>query len=146
MSEFIRMSHCSRKTMIASKYIRNYIGLGRSPTFSLRESSSACSSVQCFEVLTIGCVRRERGRRVVRDCPNEVSRVHPIGRVTWRSLYRVRWLGHIQRDRFFRPSGRESEGGKTTKLGLQGRPSCPGITAHSGVVVVMVSFPRRIMA
>jgi hypothetical protein len=55
-SEFIRVSCCSRKTMVASKYIKNYTGLDRSPTFSFIEGSSSCSSVECSEVLTIGCV------------------------------------------------------------------------------------------
>ena len=58
MSEFIRMSRCSRKTMVASKDTRNYTGSDQSPTSSLRESSSVCSSVECSEVLTMGCVRR----------------------------------------------------------------------------------------
>ena len=60
MSEFIRMSCCSRKTMVASKDTRNYTGSGRSPTSSLRDSLSACSSVECSEVLTMGCVSYEK--------------------------------------------------------------------------------------
>ena len=60
MSEFIRVSRCSSKTMAASKDIRNYIGLGRSPMSSLRDSSSACSSVECSEVLTMGYARRKK--------------------------------------------------------------------------------------
>jgi hypothetical protein len=55
-SEFIRVSHCSRKTMVASKDIRNYTSSCRSPTSSLRESSGVCSSVECSEILTMGCV------------------------------------------------------------------------------------------
>jgi hypothetical protein len=58
MSEFIRMSCCSRKMMVASKDTRSYIGLGQSPTSSLRDRSSACSSVECSEVLTMGYARR----------------------------------------------------------------------------------------
>jgi hypothetical protein len=72
--------------MVASKDTRNYTGLGRSPTSSLRDRSSVCSSVECFEVLTMGYA----SRRVERDCLNEVSRVHPLGRVPWLLLYRVR--------------------------------------------------------
>ena len=57
-SEFIRMSHYSRKTMVASKDIRNYTGSGWSPTSSLRDGSSACSLVECSKVLTMGYARR----------------------------------------------------------------------------------------
>jgi hypothetical protein len=77
------MSRCSMKTVVASKDTRNYTGLDRSPTSSLRERSSACPSVECSEVLTMGYARRveEVRRRVERDNPNEVSRVHLPGRV-----------------------------------------------------------------
>jgi hypothetical protein len=44
--------------MVASKDSRNYTSSGRSPTSSLKKRSSACSSVECSEVLTIGYVRR----------------------------------------------------------------------------------------
>ena len=44
--------------MVASKDTRNYTGLGRSPTSSLRERSSACSLIECSEVLTMGYARR----------------------------------------------------------------------------------------
>ena len=47
---------------------------------------------------------------------------------------------------FSRPSGREPEGGETSKLGLQGRSSFPSISTCSGVVVVIVLFPRCGMA
>jgi hypothetical protein len=57
-SEFIRMSRCSRKTMVASKDTRNYTGSGQSPMSSLREGLSMCSSVDCSEVLTMGYVIR----------------------------------------------------------------------------------------
>jgi len=50
--------HCSRKMMIALKDTRNYIGSGQSPTSSLRERSSVCSSVECSEVHTMGYARR----------------------------------------------------------------------------------------
>jgi hypothetical protein len=94
-SEFIRVSRCSIKTMVASKDTRNYIGSGWSPMSSLRDSSSACSSVECSEVLIYNGVwkKRDRGWRVERDCPNEVSRVRPLGRVPRLPLYRV-W-GHV---------------------------------------------------
>jgi hypothetical protein len=46
--------------MVASKDIRNYIGSGQSPTSSLRDSLSACFSVECSEVLTMGYARREK--------------------------------------------------------------------------------------
>ena len=36
------------------------------------------------------CKKSGRDRRVERDCPNEVSRVRPLGRVPWLPLYRVR--------------------------------------------------------
>jgi hypothetical protein len=49
-SEFIRVSHCSR----------NYTGSGQSPTLSLKDCSSACSLVECSEVLTMGYARRVR--------------------------------------------------------------------------------------
>ena len=32
--------------------------------------------------------------------------------------------------------------GETSKLGLQGRLSCPGVSAHPGTVVVVVLLPR----
>ena len=57
-SEFIFMLHCSRKTMVASKDTMNYTGSGQSPMTSLRDSSSACSLVQCSEILTMGHARR----------------------------------------------------------------------------------------
>jgi hypothetical protein len=78
--------------VVASTDTINYIGSDRSPTSSLRERSSACSSVECSEVLTMGYARRveEVRRRVERDNPNEVSRVRPPGRVPWLPLYRVR--------------------------------------------------------
>jgi hypothetical protein len=37
-SGFIRVSNCSRKTIVASKDIRNYTGSGRGPMSSLREN------------------------------------------------------------------------------------------------------------
>jgi hypothetical protein len=46
MSEFIHMSRCSRKTMVALKDTRNYVGSGRSPTSSLGDGLSSCSLVQ----------------------------------------------------------------------------------------------------
>ena len=52
----------------------------------------------------------------------------------------------IDRVGFSRPSGHEPKGGETSKLGLQGRSSFPSISACSGVVVVIVLFPRRGMA
>ena len=57
-SEFICVPRCFRKTMVAFKDTRNYIGSDQSPTSSLRESSSACSLVECSEVLTTGYARR----------------------------------------------------------------------------------------
>jgi hypothetical protein len=42
--------------MVASKDTKNYTGSDRSLTFSLREGSSSYSSVECSEVLTMGCV------------------------------------------------------------------------------------------
>ena len=44
--------------MVASKDTRNYTGSGQSPTSSLRERSSACSSVECSEVLAMGYAKR----------------------------------------------------------------------------------------
>jgi len=58
MSEFICMLCYSRKTMVASKHTRNYTRSGRSTMSSLRESSSVYSSVECSDVLAMGCVRR----------------------------------------------------------------------------------------
>ena len=46
--------------MVALKDTKSYTGSGRSPTSSLRDDSSSCSSVECSEVLTMGCVRRGR--------------------------------------------------------------------------------------
>jgi hypothetical protein len=59
---------------------------------NLRERSNVCFSVECSKVLTMGyaCKKSGRGRRVERDCPNEVSIIHPLGRVTWLPLYIVR--------------------------------------------------------
>jgi hypothetical protein len=54
--EFIRVSRCSKKTMVASKDTRNYIASGRSPISTLRGGSGSCSSVECSEVLTMGRV------------------------------------------------------------------------------------------
>jgi hypothetical protein len=45
-SEFICVSRCSRKMMVALKDIRNYTGLGQSPMSSLKGGLSSCSSVQ----------------------------------------------------------------------------------------------------
>ena len=59
-SELIRMSRCSRKTMVTSKDTRNYTGLGRSPTSNFRDGSSACSLIECSEVLTMGYARRNK--------------------------------------------------------------------------------------
>ena len=51
--------------MVTSKDIRNYNGSDQSPTSSFRDGSSACSLIECSEVLTMGYARRvERGRRV----------------------------------------------------------------------------------
>jgi hypothetical protein len=55
-SEFIRVSRCFRKTMLAHKDTKSYTSSGRSPTSSLRDDSSLCSSVECCEVLTMGRV------------------------------------------------------------------------------------------
>jgi hypothetical protein len=52
------MLHCSWKMMVASKDIRNYTSSGQSPTSSPRYSLSACSSIECSEVLTMGYARR----------------------------------------------------------------------------------------
>jgi len=57
MSEFICMSCYSRKMMVASKDTRSYTSLGWSPTSSLKDCSSACSSVECSEVVTMGYAR-----------------------------------------------------------------------------------------
>jgi hypothetical protein len=67
-SEFIQMSCCSRKMMVASKYTRNYTSSDQSPTSNLRERSNACFSVECSKVLTMGyaCKKSGRGRRVER--------------------------------------------------------------------------------
>ena len=35
--------------------------------------------------------------------------------------------------------------GETSKLGLQGRLSCPGVSARPGMVVVVVLLPRHDM-
>jgi hypothetical protein len=90
-SEFIQMSCCSRKMIVASKDTRNYTSLGQSPAYSLKERSNACFSVECSEVLTMGyaCKKSGGGRRVERDCPNEVLRVHPLRSVIWLPLYIV---------------------------------------------------------
>ena len=74
VSKFIRVSRCSRKTMVASKDTKNYTGLGRSPMSSLRDSSSACSSVECSEVLTMGYARREKEVREWRGTARMKSR------------------------------------------------------------------------
>jgi len=47
------------------------------------------------------------------------------------------------RDGFSQLSGREPKGGETSKLVLQGRPSCPGVSARPVVVVVMALCPHR---
>ena len=44
--------------MVASKDTRNYTGSGQSPMSNHRERSSACSSVECSEVLIMGYARR----------------------------------------------------------------------------------------
>jgi hypothetical protein len=60
MSEFIRVSCCSRKKMVASKNTRNYTDFSQSPTSSLKDSLSVCYLVKCSEVLTTGYARREK--------------------------------------------------------------------------------------
>jgi hypothetical protein len=50
------------------------------------------------------------------------------------------------REGFSQPSGREPEvprEGEASKLGLQASPSCPGISACSSMVIVMVLLPHR---
>jgi hypothetical protein len=64
MSEFKRISRCSKKAMVASKDTRNYTGLGQSPTSSLRDRSSACFSVECSKVLKM---RYERSVKEVEE-------------------------------------------------------------------------------
>ena len=44
--------------MVTSKDIRNYNGSDQSPTSSFRDGSSACSLIECSEVLTMGYARR----------------------------------------------------------------------------------------
>ena len=56
-SEFIRVSCCSRKTMVASKDTRNYTGSGQSPTSSLREDRVCVPRLNALK-FTMGCARR----------------------------------------------------------------------------------------
>jgi hypothetical protein len=48
------------------------------------------------------------------------------------------------REGFSQPSGRKPEApreGEASKLGLRASPSCPGVSARSGMVIVMVLLP-----
>ena len=60
--------------MVVSKDTRNYTDPGRSHTSSVRDSSSACSSVKCSEVLTMGYARREKEVREWRGTARMKSR------------------------------------------------------------------------
>jgi hypothetical protein len=92
------------------------------------------------------CKKRERGRRVVRDCPIKSRESIPLEGSPGRPYIESRRPGYIQRDRFSGPSSRAPEGGKTSKLELQGRSSCLGVSVCPGMVVVMVLFPHCSMA
>jgi hypothetical protein len=59
---FICVSRCSKKTMVGLRDTKSYTGLGRSPTSSLRDDSSSCSSVECSKV-RVHCRPRSLGSR-----------------------------------------------------------------------------------
>jgi hypothetical protein len=89
-SEFIPMSRCSRKTMVAFKDTRNYTGSSRSATSSLRDGSSACFSVNCSKVLTMGYARRVKEVGEWRGTDRIKSRESAPLKVPWLPLSRVR--------------------------------------------------------
>jgi hypothetical protein len=82
----------------------------------------------------------------VRDCPMKSRESIPLEGSPDHPYIESGRPGYIQRDRFSRLSGRAPEGGKTSKLGLQGRSSCIGVSVRPGMVVVMVLCPHRSMA
>jgi hypothetical protein len=141
-SEFMRMSCCSRKTMVTSKDTRNYTGLSWSPTSSLRERSSACSSFECSEVLTL-----EYARRV-----EEVGEWRGTTRMkSWESVPLEGCPSYPYMEFGARPctksyvlptSGREPKGGETSYLGLQGSPSCLDVSVRPSVAVIIVLCPH----
>ena len=104
-SEFVHMPRCSRKTMITSKDTRNYTSSGRSPMSSLRDSSSACSSVECFKVLTMGYARRVKEVGEWRGTSLMESRESVPLEGCLGYLISSPGPGHVQRDRFSRPRG-----------------------------------------
>ena len=141
-SEFICVSCCSSKTMVASKDTRNYTGSDRSPMSTLRKDRVRVPRLNAA-VLTMGYVRR----------------VEEVGE--WRGTVRMKSResiplegcpscpdiesgpGHVQRVRFSRPSGCETEGGETSYLSLQERASCLDVRACPGMAIIMVWCPCR---
>jgi hypothetical protein len=91
-SEFIRMSCCSRKTMVPSKNTKNYIYWFRSEPYVQSQRKIECVFLGWMLWSSYNGVRKksEGGRRVESDCPNGVSRVYPLRRVPWLPLYRLR--------------------------------------------------------
>jgi hypothetical protein len=70
----------------------------------------------------------------VRDCPMKSRESIPLEGSPDHPYIESGRPGYIQRDRFSRLSGRAPEGGKTSKLGLQGRSSCIGVSVRPGMV------------
>ena len=131
--------------MVASQDTMNYTDSGQSSTSSLREDRVRVPRLNALKFLQWGCKMSERGRRrVERDCPNEVSRGSPLDGSPSHTY--IESGGQVTNgDGFSRPSGREPEGGETSKLGLQRRQSCLGVSVHLGVLVIMVLCPRHSM-
>ena len=115
--------------------------LSRSPTSCLRERSSVYSSVECSEVLTMGYARRVKEVGEWRGTARMKSRESvPLNGSPGRPY--IESEGQVtDRDGFSQLSGREPKGGETSKLVLQGRPSCPGVSARPVVVVIIVLCP-----
>jgi hypothetical protein len=58
--------------MVASKRHKELFWFRPEPYVQSQRRSSACSSVECSEVLTMGYARRVKiGKRMERDCPNK---------------------------------------------------------------------------
>jgi hypothetical protein len=121
--------------MVASKDTRNYTGSGRSPTPSFRDSSSACSLVECSEVLKMGYARRVR----------EVG--EPRGAIRMKSRESIHLEGcpgcpYIKQGHAtYKEIGSPDRAvvnlkEETSYLGVQGTSSCLGVSVRPSVVVV----------
>jgi hypothetical protein len=153
------MSRYSRKTIVAFKRHKDLYWFRPEPYAQSQRWSSACSSLECSEVLTI------RGPRIVEEVgelelglgegPSEgklreprenghVVRMRMIGcpeRRPCLPLHRV-W-SQVTNKEVLLTEGSWAWGRGPSKLGLQVTPSCG---AHPGVAIIMVLCSRHGMA